>query len=240
MLGAGRACSYPSRSTTKPWPSPKKRPSNLPWATPWPTRPSSDRWSRKCSATACASYIRKGIEEGAKLVTGGPEAPDGLSKGYYVRPTVFANVKQRHDDRAGRDLRARALHHSLRGRERRDPHRERHRLRPRGRRVVQAIRSAPSASHAASAPGRSTSTAATSTRSHPSAATSSRATVASSGATASRSSSRPSRCSSEPGARAARRRRRAGRRSVAALRPLRRRDRGSVQHLPIRQAGAAG
>jgi acyl-CoA reductase-like NAD-dependent aldehyde dehydrogenase len=39
------------------------------------------------------SYIRKGIEEGATLVTGGPEQPEGLPKGYFVRPTVFANVK---------------------------------------------------------------------------------------------------------------------------------------------------
>jgi acyl-CoA reductase-like NAD-dependent aldehyde dehydrogenase len=38
------------------------------------------------------SYINKGIEEGAKLVTGGPEAPEGLEKGYFVRPTVFSNV----------------------------------------------------------------------------------------------------------------------------------------------------
>jgi betaine-aldehyde dehydrogenase len=38
-------------------------------------------------------FIRKGIEEGAKLVAGGPEAPDGLPKGYYVKPTVFAEVK---------------------------------------------------------------------------------------------------------------------------------------------------
>jgi betaine-aldehyde dehydrogenase len=38
------------------------------------------------------AYIRKGIEEGATLVTGGLEPPDGLEKGYYVRPTVFANV----------------------------------------------------------------------------------------------------------------------------------------------------
>ncbi|MFP6580930.1 MAG: aldehyde dehydrogenase family protein [Candidatus Hydrogenedentota bacterium] len=37
-------------------------------------------------------YIQKGIDEGATLVTGGPEAPDGLEKGYYVRPTVFGNV----------------------------------------------------------------------------------------------------------------------------------------------------
>ena len=37
-------------------------------------------------------YIRTGIEEGATLVTGGPDAPDGLDRGYYVRPTVFADV----------------------------------------------------------------------------------------------------------------------------------------------------
>ena len=38
-------------------------------------------------------YIRKGIEEGAKLITGGPEAPPDLPKGYFVKPTVFADVK---------------------------------------------------------------------------------------------------------------------------------------------------
>jgi len=37
--------------------------------------------------------IRKGIEEGATLVTGGPGRPEGLSRGYYVRPTVFGNVR---------------------------------------------------------------------------------------------------------------------------------------------------
>ena len=37
-------------------------------------------------------YIQKGIDEGAKLVTGGPEAPEGLDKGYYVKPTVFSEV----------------------------------------------------------------------------------------------------------------------------------------------------
>jgi aldehyde dehydrogenase (NAD+) len=38
------------------------------------------------------SYIDAGVAEGAKLVTGGSEAPDGLSVGYYVRPTVFSEV----------------------------------------------------------------------------------------------------------------------------------------------------
>lgn len=37
-------------------------------------------------------YIKKGIEEGATLVAGGAEAPEGLEKGYFIRPTVFANV----------------------------------------------------------------------------------------------------------------------------------------------------
>ncbi|MFL5274962.1 MAG: aldehyde dehydrogenase family protein [Myxococcales bacterium] len=38
-------------------------------------------------------YIRTGIDEGAQLATGGPDAPAGLSKGYYVQPTIFAGVK---------------------------------------------------------------------------------------------------------------------------------------------------
>jgi acyl-CoA reductase-like NAD-dependent aldehyde dehydrogenase len=38
-------------------------------------------------------YIKKGVAEGAVLATGGAEPPDGLPKGYYVRPTVFTNVK---------------------------------------------------------------------------------------------------------------------------------------------------
>ncbi|GLQ73685.1 aldehyde dehydrogenase family protein [Vibrio penaeicida] len=38
------------------------------------------------------SLIKAGIEEGATLVTGGLGRPDGLSKGYFVKPTVFADV----------------------------------------------------------------------------------------------------------------------------------------------------
>jgi len=37
-------------------------------------------------------YIQTGIDEGATLVTGGTGKPDGLDAGYYVKPTVFANV----------------------------------------------------------------------------------------------------------------------------------------------------
>jgi aldehyde dehydrogenase (NAD+) len=37
--------------------------------------------------------INQGVKEGAELVTGGPGRPDGLGKGYFVKPTVFANVR---------------------------------------------------------------------------------------------------------------------------------------------------
>ncbi len=37
-------------------------------------------------------YIDKGIGEGAQLVTGGVEAPDGLAHGFFVQPTVFSSV----------------------------------------------------------------------------------------------------------------------------------------------------
>ena len=37
-------------------------------------------------------FIQKGIDEGARLVAGGLGRPDGLNRGYYVRPTVFADV----------------------------------------------------------------------------------------------------------------------------------------------------
>jgi aldehyde dehydrogenase (NAD+) len=39
------------------------------------------------------SYIRKGIEEGAEVLVGGEGHPEGLDAGYYVKPTVFVNVK---------------------------------------------------------------------------------------------------------------------------------------------------
>lgn len=38
------------------------------------------------------TYIRKGIGEGATLACGGPEPPQGLSRGFYVQPTIFTNV----------------------------------------------------------------------------------------------------------------------------------------------------
>jgi len=38
-------------------------------------------------------YIERGVAEGAVLATGGPDAPAGLDRGYYVQPTVFGAVR---------------------------------------------------------------------------------------------------------------------------------------------------
>lgn len=38
------------------------------------------------------AYIQKGIDEGARLVAGGTGLPDGFNRGFYVKPTVFADV----------------------------------------------------------------------------------------------------------------------------------------------------
>ena len=51
-------------------------------------------------------YIQKGVDEGATMLVGGPEAPDGLDKGFFVKPTLFVECRQLDDDRPGGDLRA--------------------------------------------------------------------------------------------------------------------------------------
>ncbi len=38
-------------------------------------------------------YIQRGLDEGARLVTGGTGRPDGINRGYYVRPTIFADMR---------------------------------------------------------------------------------------------------------------------------------------------------
>ncbi|TIT57659.1 MAG: aldehyde dehydrogenase family protein, partial [Mesorhizobium sp.] len=45
--------------------------------------------------------IQSGIDEGATLVAGGPGRPAELNRGYYVRPTIFANVT--HDMRIAKE-----------------------------------------------------------------------------------------------------------------------------------------
>jgi aldehyde dehydrogenase (NAD+) len=49
--------------------------------------------SSQAQVERVTGYIRKGIEEGATLVVGGPDKPEGVNEnGYFVQPTVFANV----------------------------------------------------------------------------------------------------------------------------------------------------
>ena len=48
--------------------------------------------SNKTQFEKIQRLLQKGVEEGATVVVGGPGRPDGLDSGYFVRPTVFANV----------------------------------------------------------------------------------------------------------------------------------------------------
>jgi aldehyde dehydrogenase (NAD+) len=49
--------------------------------------------SSKAQFEKVERLITKGIEEGAKLVAGGPGRPDGITKGYFAKPTVFGDVR---------------------------------------------------------------------------------------------------------------------------------------------------
>src|SRR4029077_8647427 len=42
--------------------------------------------------TRITGYVEKGIAEGANLLVGGPDAPAGFDKGFYVTPTLFTDV----------------------------------------------------------------------------------------------------------------------------------------------------
>ena len=86
----GPGCWCPPTGTTRPCGSPR------------PPRPSTPRATRADPSTRIGpavstaqrdrvvGYIRKGVEEGAQLAAGGPEAP--LPQGFYVTPTVFGDV----------------------------------------------------------------------------------------------------------------------------------------------------
>jgi aldehyde dehydrogenase (NAD+) len=46
----------------------------------------------KAQRESIVGFIKKGLDEGAELVAGGPELPEGLPKGWYVKPTIFGKV----------------------------------------------------------------------------------------------------------------------------------------------------
>ena len=96
----------------------------------------SVRSSPRPSRSAFAGYISKGIEEGATLVTGGPEQPEALPKGYFVKPTVFANVEQQMTIAQQEIFGPVLCIIPYDDEEDADPHRERHGLRPRRGRLV--------------------------------------------------------------------------------------------------------
>ena len=75
-------------------------------------------------------YLRRGLDEGARLAAQGrlPDDPR-LAGGFFVPPTVLAERDPRHGGRAGGDLRAGRLRHEVRHRGRGGRHRQRHRLR---------------------------------------------------------------------------------------------------------------
>jgi aldehyde dehydrogenase (NAD+) len=51
--------------------------------------------SSKVQQQRVLNYIQIGLDEGARLVCGGVEVPENLTKGYYVKPTIFANVNNK-------------------------------------------------------------------------------------------------------------------------------------------------
>jgi aldehyde dehydrogenase (NAD+) len=92
-MNSGQSCNAPTRMLvpgrqTRRWRS-RRRP---------PSRYRGRSWRDACIGPVSDAVNRsipdqKGIDEGATLVTGGVGRPAGLTAGYYVKPTVFANVK---------------------------------------------------------------------------------------------------------------------------------------------------
>ncbi len=72
------------------------------------------------------NYIQKGIDEGAKLVTGGTGRPEGLDRGVLRQADRVLERQQRHDDRPRGDLRSGPFDHSVRRRRGCGAHRQRH------------------------------------------------------------------------------------------------------------------
>ena len=97
---SGQSCNAPTRmlvpaaQTGRRW-----KPSPRAWPNPWSSGdPNSEKTTigpvvSKVQFDRVEGYIAKGIAEGAKVVIGGAGRPDGLTKGYYVRPTIFSNVR---------------------------------------------------------------------------------------------------------------------------------------------------
>merc|ERR1711994_839339 len=65
-----------------------------------PSKPNDDKAQNgplvsKSQWDTVQSYIKKGMDEGARIVTGGLGKPDGLEDGYFAKNTVFADVNNK-------------------------------------------------------------------------------------------------------------------------------------------------
>lgn len=57
---------------------------------PWDPSTTMGPVSTAAARERVRGYIQSGLDQGAQLLTGGPEAPEGLTRGYFVKPTVMA------------------------------------------------------------------------------------------------------------------------------------------------------
>jgi aldehyde dehydrogenase (NAD+) len=98
MRNSGQSCNAPTRMLV-----PRSRMAEVTWLAKEVTNsirigdPLMDSTgmgplSSKAQFEKVQQLILRGIEEGAEMIAGGPGRPDGMTKGYFVKPTVFANV----------------------------------------------------------------------------------------------------------------------------------------------------
>ncbi len=94
--GASRAaaCCCRARATRRAWRRPRRRWTPSWWARPATLGPSWGRSSARSTGSGCSATSRPGRQQGARLVRGGG-TPAGLDRGYYVEPTLFADVDPR-------------------------------------------------------------------------------------------------------------------------------------------------
>ena len=122
---------------------------------PRPTRPPWARWCPRFSSIASSATSRRASPRARSSSPAAPGGPDGLSKGYYVKPTIFSNV--RNDMTIAREEIFGPVLCILpyETEEQAVADRQRHALRARGLRVVARTTCARGASATASAPARS-------------------------------------------------------------------------------------
>ena len=96
----------------------------VPYGDPNDPATSWARWSAQAQRDRMLGYIKKGKEEGATLVLGGGR-PAHLPKGYFVEPTLFADVDNNMTIAQEEIFGPVLVRDPLRGRRRRRPHRQR-------------------------------------------------------------------------------------------------------------------